>query len=300
MPGPWSPRAVTGTRRASRHRSPSPRTRWIQGHGAAADPHRRGPRSHGARGRDPRAGAGSGHHPRVPRPSRPGRTSARGDGRRRPPGTGGSRRAPTPAPPSRRLAPSAWRWCGSAAASGIRRSPRGAGRRRSCLRSPTGSRCGARRSRRTRRWPSRRRATRARRGRREWADDLVARARERAGNLAGALEVFLRRGEPLDAARVEASLGRWTPARRLADSLLLTDATQPVALLAANLLVERFGRLTSAELVGRCPGVPRAWGPRRRRAVRPTGGRPSRYQPGAADRAGDGPGGPTSIPGRAR
>lgn len=84
----------------------------------------------------------------------------------------------------------------------------------------------------------------------QWADDLVARAREQAGNLAGALEGFLRRGEVLDAARVEASLGRWMPARRLADSLLLTDATQPVALLAANLLVERFGRLTSAELVG--------------------------------------------------
>ena len=82
------------------------------------------------------------------------------------------------------------------------------------------------------------------------ADDLVARARERAGNLAGALEVFLRRNRALDAARVEAALGRWTPARRLADSLLLTDPTQPVALLAANLLVERFGTLSPAELIG--------------------------------------------------
>jgi soluble lytic murein transglycosylase len=84
----------------------------------------------------------------------------------------------------------------------------------------------------------------------QWADDLVAHSRERAGNLAGAIELFLRRGEFLDAARVEASLGQWTPARRLADSLLLTDATQPVALLAANLLVERLGRLTPGELVG--------------------------------------------------
>jgi soluble lytic murein transglycosylase len=84
----------------------------------------------------------------------------------------------------------------------------------------------------------------------ERADDLVARLRERAGNLAGALEVFLRRGRALDAARVEASLGRWEAARPLADSLLLTDAMQPVALLAANLLVERFGTLTAMELVG--------------------------------------------------
>jgi soluble lytic murein transglycosylase len=84
----------------------------------------------------------------------------------------------------------------------------------------------------------------------ERADDLMARARERVGNLAGALEVFLRRGRALDAARVEASLGQWTPARHLADSLLLTDPTQPVALLAANLLVERFGALSPFELVG--------------------------------------------------
>jgi len=84
----------------------------------------------------------------------------------------------------------------------------------------------------------------------ERADDLVARRRERAGNYAGALEVFLRRGRALDAARIEASLRQWAQARLLADSLLLTDATQPVALLAANLLVERFGRLTAAELTG--------------------------------------------------
>lgn len=84
----------------------------------------------------------------------------------------------------------------------------------------------------------------------ERADDLVARRREREGNDAGALEVFLRRGRALDAARVEAALGRWASARLLADSLLLSDARQPVALLAANLLVERFGRLTAAELAG--------------------------------------------------
>jgi soluble lytic murein transglycosylase-like protein len=84
----------------------------------------------------------------------------------------------------------------------------------------------------------------------ERADDLVARRREQAGNLTGALELFLRRGRALDAARVEASLGEWAAARHLADSLLLTDATQPVALLAANLLVERFGRLSPAELLG--------------------------------------------------
>ncbi|HVO36333.1 MAG TPA: lytic transglycosylase domain-containing protein [Gemmatimonadales bacterium] len=84
----------------------------------------------------------------------------------------------------------------------------------------------------------------------ERADALVASARERAGNFAGALELFLRRGRPLDAARVEASLGRWKPARRRVDSLLFTDPTQPVALLAANLLVERFGTLTPQELIG--------------------------------------------------
>ena len=82
------------------------------------------------------------------------------------------------------------------------------------------------------------------------ADDLVARGRERSGNLAGALDLFLRRGQALDAARVEAALGQWAPARRLADSLLLTDPTQPVALLAANLLAARFGTLAPTELVG--------------------------------------------------
>ena len=84
----------------------------------------------------------------------------------------------------------------------------------------------------------------------ERADDLVARRRERAGNFRGALELFLRRGRALDAARVEASLGQRAAGRHLADSLLLTDPTQPLALLAANLLVERFGTLTTAELVG--------------------------------------------------
>ena len=82
------------------------------------------------------------------------------------------------------------------------------------------------------------------------ADDLVARGRERAGNLAGALDLFQRRGQALDAARVEAALGQWVPARHLADSVLLTDPTQPAALLAANLLAARFGSLAPGELIG--------------------------------------------------
>lgn len=84
----------------------------------------------------------------------------------------------------------------------------------------------------------------------ERADDIRARRREAAGNLKGALEIYLRRGRALDAARVEVSLGRRDPARQIVDSLLLTDPAQPIALLAANLLVERFGALTAAELVG--------------------------------------------------
>jgi soluble lytic murein transglycosylase len=84
----------------------------------------------------------------------------------------------------------------------------------------------------------------------ERADDLMARRREAAGNLTGALEVYLRRGRPLDVARVEVSLGRRGQARQLADSLLLGDPAQPVALLAANLLVEQLAPLTEAELVG--------------------------------------------------
>jgi soluble lytic murein transglycosylase len=82
------------------------------------------------------------------------------------------------------------------------------------------------------------------------ADDLVARRREAAGNIRGALEVYLRRGRPLDAARVELSLGNRGPARQLADSVLVTDPTKAAALLAANLLNERFGALLPVELIG--------------------------------------------------
>ncbi len=62
--------------------------------------------------------------------------------------------------------------------------------------------------------------------------------------------MYLRRGRPLDAARAEAALGRWTEARRLVDSLLLSDPAQPIALLAANLLAERFSATTAQELLG--------------------------------------------------
>ncbi len=84
----------------------------------------------------------------------------------------------------------------------------------------------------------------------ERADDLVARRREREGNFAGALALYLKRGRLLDAARVEIPLGRRPEARRLVDSLVLADPTQPVALLASNLLVERFGSLDATELAG--------------------------------------------------
>ncbi len=68
------------------------------------------------------------------------------------------------------------------------------------------------------------------------ADDFIARRRLASGNLRGALEVYLRHGRLLDAARVEVMLGRGDVARRRVDGLLEADPTRPVALLAANFI----------------------------------------------------------------
>ena len=83
----------------------------------------------------------------------------------------------------------------------------------------------------------------------ETADDFVARRRIEAGNMRGALELYLRRGRVLDAARVEVMLGKDDVARRRADALL-ADPSRPVALLAANFLVAQLGTPTPDELLG--------------------------------------------------
>lgn len=82
------------------------------------------------------------------------------------------------------------------------------------------------------------------------ADALLAGRRLAAGNLAGALALYLRRGRPLDAARVEVALGRGDVARRRVDRVLTADPAQPIALLAANFLVATFRPLTPVELLG--------------------------------------------------
>ncbi len=84
----------------------------------------------------------------------------------------------------------------------------------------------------------------------EDADDLIASRRVAAGNLLGALGIYLRRGRPLDAARVEVALGRRSVARRRVDRLLFADPAQPAALLAANFLVAEAGTQTPDELLG--------------------------------------------------
>ena len=69
------------------------------------------------------------------------------------------------------------------------------------------------------------------------ADDFVAQRRLASGNLRGALDLYLRHGRLLDAARVEMMLGRNDVARRVVDGLLETDPARPAALLAANFVV---------------------------------------------------------------
>ncbi len=82
------------------------------------------------------------------------------------------------------------------------------------------------------------------------AADLVADRRLAAGNPAGALKIYLRRGRPLDAARAELALGRRDVARRRVDLALAADPSQPVALLAANFLVAEFATRDPVELLG--------------------------------------------------
>ena len=88
------------------------------------------------------------------------------------------------------------------------------------------------------------------RGARESADALIASRRLAAGNLRGALALFLRHGNVLDAARVEGQLGHADVARARIDALLLADPARPAALLAANVLEEEFPSPTPAELLG--------------------------------------------------
>ena len=86
-------------------------------------------------------------------------------------------------------------------------------------------------------------------GAEESADDFVALRRVAAGNLRGALDVYLRRGRLLDAARLEMMLGRDDVARRRVDALL-ADPSRAVALLAANFIVAQFAAPTADELLG--------------------------------------------------
>jgi soluble lytic murein transglycosylase len=83
----------------------------------------------------------------------------------------------------------------------------------------------------------------------ETAADFIASRRFEAGNLRGALELYLRHGRLLDAARVEMALGRDDVARRRVDALL-SDPSKPVALLAANFLDAQVRAPTADELLG--------------------------------------------------
>ena len=82
----------------------------------------------------------------------------------------------------------------------------------------------------------------------EFADSLVAERREAAGNLRGALAVYLRRGRVLDAARVEIQLGHADVARARVGALLTADPSRPVALLAASFIVDQWSAPTAEEL----------------------------------------------------
>lgn len=108
------------------------------------------------------------------------------------------------------------------------------------------------------------------------ADDFIASRRVAAGNLAGALALYLRRNRPLDAARVEVAMGRQDVARRRVDRLLTADPSQAAALLAANFLVAEFRSQTPAELLG----IARAY---RARGGLPTAERYARRAAAASD-----------------
>jgi len=84
----------------------------------------------------------------------------------------------------------------------------------------------------------------------ESADDFIARRRLATGNARGALELYLRHGRLLDAARAELMLGRDDVARRRVDALLAADPKKPVALLAANFVVAQFAVPTADEWLG--------------------------------------------------
>jgi soluble lytic murein transglycosylase len=81
------------------------------------------------------------------------------------------------------------------------------------------------------------------------ADSLVALRRVAAGNLRGALAIYLRRGRMLDAARVETMLGRPDVARLRVNALLTADPARPAALLAATFLLEQRTSPSAMELL---------------------------------------------------
>lgn len=85
-------------------------------------------------------------------------------------------------------------------------------------------------------------------GARSHALALVARRRQEAGNLGGALEVWRQLNLPLEQARVELALGRNQQARRRADSVLFAETLRGPGLLAAQFL-DQFRDLTAEELL---------------------------------------------------
>ncbi|MEK6768916.1 MAG: lytic transglycosylase domain-containing protein [Gemmatimonadota bacterium] len=81
----------------------------------------------------------------------------------------------------------------------------------------------------------------------ERADRMIARRRVAAGNLRGALDVYVRLRRPLEIARVEYGLGQRRSARLRADSIVFADPTRPAALLAATFLTEHYDTLSLRE-----------------------------------------------------
>jgi soluble lytic murein transglycosylase len=81
------------------------------------------------------------------------------------------------------------------------------------------------------------------------AADLLARRRVAAGNLQGALQLYLRRGRLLEAARLELQLGRAEAARSLADTLLAGNPYLSSTMQAADFLVAHFPSPTPVELL---------------------------------------------------
>jgi soluble lytic murein transglycosylase-like protein/tetratricopeptide (TPR) repeat protein len=80
-------------------------------------------------------------------------------------------------------------------------------------------------------------------------DSFIADRRVAAGNLEGALALYLRHGRVAEAAQVEESLGRSAVARRRADAVLEANPSRPQAVLAATFLATTYDPLTVDELL---------------------------------------------------